>query len=70
MSALMHVKPVAPRSRAPFVLAVAVVAVAGMLSACSGKDAAAQGAGGGGGMPPVEVGVAKFVAPGEVGGWE
>jgi membrane fusion protein, multidrug efflux system len=66
MSALMHVKPVAPRLRAPFVLAVAVVAVAGMLSACSGKDAAAQGAGGGGGMPPVEVGVVT-VKPGDVG---
>jgi membrane fusion protein (multidrug efflux system) len=67
MSALMHVKPVAPRSRAPFVLGAAVVGAAVLLAACGAKDSAQPAApAAGGGMPPVEVGVVT-VAPTDVG---
>lgn len=67
MSALMHVKPVAPRSRAPFALAAAVAATV-LLGACGAKDGAKEAAApaAGGGMPPVEVGVVT-VQPGDVG---
>lgn len=67
MSALMHVKPVVPRSRAPFVLCVAMAAAAVLLVACGAKDSAQAAApAAGGGMPPVEVGVVT-VAPTDVG---
>ncbi|MDP3519875.1 MAG: efflux RND transporter periplasmic adaptor subunit [Hydrogenophaga sp.] len=63
----MHVKPVVPRSRAPFVLCVAMAAAAVLLVACGAKDSAQAAApAAGGGMPPVEVGVVT-VAPTDVG---
>ena len=44
MSALMHVKPVAPRSRAPFALGAAVVAAVVVLAGCASR-----------GTPPPEI---------------
>jgi membrane fusion protein (multidrug efflux system) len=67
MSALMHVKPLAPRSCAPFALVAAMAAAAMLLAACGAKDGAQAAApAAGGGMPPVEVGVLT-VAPTDVG---